>query len=93
MASAACICGEDLNASGECWQGMITGGHQGNCVNCGTNALLDGERCCSAECDRAQDELLLEEFEKCQSRRPESGCPLRGTPECGDNCWAWWDIQ
>ena len=41
---------EDLNDSGECWQGKISGGHQGNCVICGENALLDGLRCCSVEC-------------------------------------------
>ena len=46
----SCFCGEDLNDSGECWQGKISGGHQGNCVICGTNALLDGLRCCSLEC-------------------------------------------
>jgi hypothetical protein len=48
---ATCVCGEDLNYAGECWQGMISGGHQGNCVVCGTNALLDGLRCCSEQCD------------------------------------------
>jgi len=55
-----CFCGEDLNYAGECWQGMITGGHQGNCVICGTNAVLDGLRCCSAECDQvAEDEFAV----------------------------------
>lgn len=51
-----CFCGEDLNDSGECWQGMFTGGHQGNCVICGKNADLDGMRCCSEECDREAEE-------------------------------------
>lgn len=51
MARDTCFCGEDLNYNGECWQGMFTGGHQGNCIICGESALLDGERCCSAECD------------------------------------------
>ena len=51
-AVATCYCGEHLDESGECWQGKISGGHQGNCVICGENALLDGLRCCSAECDQ-----------------------------------------
>jgi hypothetical protein len=50
-----CFCGEDLNDSGECWQGRIMGGHQGNCVICGKNADLDGMRCCSVECDQAAE--------------------------------------
>lgn len=56
MARQTCICGEDLNYEGECWQGSIMGGHQSNCVECGKNALLDGMRCCSAECDIAYEE-------------------------------------
>jgi hypothetical protein len=55
MANDTCFCGEELNYAGECWQGRITGGHQGNCVICGENALLDGERCCSAECDQVAE--------------------------------------
>jgi hypothetical protein len=58
MANVTCFCGEELNYAGECWLGMLTGGHQGNCVVCGENALLDGLRCCSAECDQvAEDEF------------------------------------
>jgi hypothetical protein len=49
---ATCYCGEQLDERGDCWQGKISGGHQGNCVICGDNALLDGLRCCSAECGR-----------------------------------------
>lgn len=49
-----CICGEDLNYDGVCPMGMF-GGHQGNCRICGENALLDGENCCSVECDREAD--------------------------------------
>ena len=52
MANETCFCGEELSPAGECWQGSVMGGHQGNCVICGENALLDGLRCCSAECDR-----------------------------------------
>jgi len=51
MARETCFCGEDLNYNGECPQGSITGGHQGNCVICGKNVLLDGMRSCSEECD------------------------------------------
>lgn len=50
-----CFCGEDLNDSGECWQGKIVGGHQGNCLICGKNADLDGMRCCSVECDQVAE--------------------------------------
>jgi predicted nucleic acid-binding Zn ribbon protein len=58
MPNDLCFCGEELNYAGECWQGTLTGGHQGNCIVCGENALLDGERCCSAECDQvAEDEF------------------------------------
>ena len=53
---STCFCGEDLNDSGECWQGKIMGGHQGNCIICGKNAELDGMRCCSVECDQAAEE-------------------------------------
>jgi hypothetical protein len=52
---ATCFCGEDLNSNGECWRGMITGGHRGNCVVCGKNADLDGLRCCSEACDEIAD--------------------------------------
>jgi hypothetical protein len=55
MARETCFCGEELNYAGECWQGRITGGHQGNCIICGDNALLDGMRCCSAECDQLSE--------------------------------------
>ena len=58
-----CSCGEDLNYNGECVQGMVSGGHQGNCVICGTNALLDGMRCCSAECDQTAEVLTDDVFE------------------------------
>ena len=58
-----CSCGEDLNYNGECLQGMVSGGHQGNCVICGTNALLDGMRCCSAACDQLAEVLTDDVFE------------------------------
>jgi hypothetical protein len=64
MANDTCFCGEDLNYNGECWQGMFTGGHQGNCVVCGKNELLDGLRCCSAECDviaETRSDILTED--------------------------------
>lgn len=51
-----CICGEDLNYAGVCPLGMFSGGHQGNCIVCGENALLDGERCCSEECDQVAED-------------------------------------
>jgi hypothetical protein len=53
---ATCFCGEELSPNGECWQGSVMGGHQGNCAVCGENALLDGERCCSAECDQVSED-------------------------------------
>lgn len=49
-----CFCGNDLNAAGECNQGIF-GGHRGNCVVCGKNDDLDMQRCCSAECDLIMD--------------------------------------
>jgi hypothetical protein len=80
MAQSACFCGEDLNASGECWQGMISGGHQGNCTNCGKNALLDGLRCCSVECDRAVETRPKPICRACDCEIDEDGT-------CGCNPW------
>lgn len=57
-----CDCGENLNYNGECLQGVFSGGHQGNCVICGKRALLDGLRCCSAECDQIAEVLTDDEI-------------------------------
>jgi len=56
MANGLCLCGEELDYAGECSLGKIMGGHQGNCIICGENALLDGMRCCSAECDQVSED-------------------------------------
>jgi hypothetical protein len=78
---ATCFCGEDLNDSGECWQGKIMGGHQGNCVACGKNAELDGMRCCSVECDQAADPRLIF-CDDCQTDFPAEEVIECG--HCGD---------